>query len=553
MISQSGQYRATVVERVREVIRPGPGCDSSRATVVERVREVIRPGPGCLNVAVDTFPPIALNASSVLVHPRLTVLTWNFYPRILNGFKNLKPSKSLALSSWQLKYLKVATRFSLLAEVCLAFLLFPIVRGLALFQVLGIQFEASIKYHAWLGTAMLFFATFHGASTLFIWGVSHYIQEDTWKWQNTGEICRVTGLVIWITSLPQIRRKQFEIFYLLVLFHAGDRHFYAIFPGIFLLGHDKLLRIMQSKPECILFVRIFPSNAIDFSQLWSETRNLRLKYTPTSVIFVKAPSISRYQWHSFSIISSSRVDENTISLSNMIQTRQETYSDRLKYIPIAVEGPYGLVSMDSSRYDSLMLVAGGIGITPFLSILQELASFENSQRTYISANNTTYYVVEKSQDICLLNSISTLIFNQPAEKCQQYGTTVRELPSKFSQVKTVQVGTKFLNYSISGLESSAWMAAIARISSILLLIFLTISNHIFMEKDTEIDSSYPPKTWEKLGKNCSIQASDAALEQHEIYFGRRPNFDVHIFAKFLDEAGGSDIGMMVCGRENMKE
>lgn len=72
----------------------------------------------------------------------------------------------------------MATRFGLLAEGCLAFLLFPVLRGLALFRFLGIQFEASIKYHTWLGTAMLFFATFHGASTLFIWGVSHYIQEE---------------------------------------------------------------------------------------------------------------------------------------------------------------------------------------------------------------------------------------------------------------------------------------------------------------------------------------------------------------------------------------
>lgn len=72
-------------------------------------------------------------------------------------------------------------------------------------------------------------------------------------------------------------------FLVLFLFHAGDRHFYANFPGIFLFGHDKLLRIMQSKPKCILFVRIFPFNAIEpilpkdagnFSRLWSETRNL---------------------------------------------------------------------------------------------------------------------------------------------------------------------------------------------------------------------------------------------------------------------------------------
>lgn len=79
---------------------------------------------------------------------------------------------------WQLKYLRVATRFGLLAEACLAFLLLPVLRGLAVFRILGIQFEASIRYHIWLGTTMLFCATFHGVSTLFIWGVSHYIQDE---------------------------------------------------------------------------------------------------------------------------------------------------------------------------------------------------------------------------------------------------------------------------------------------------------------------------------------------------------------------------------------
>ncbi|KAM1129033.1 hypothetical protein ACFX2J_038761 [Malus domestica] len=559
----------------------------------------------------------------------LLFLAWNFYARISNDFKNLKPSKSIVLNSWQLKYLRVATRFGLLAEACLAFLLFPILRGLALFRVLGIQFEASIKYHTWLGTAMLFFATFHGASTLFIWGVGHYIQEEIWKWQTTGriyiagEICLVVGLVIWVTSLPQIRRKKFEIFYythhlymvflVLFLFHAGDRHFYTVFPGIFLFGLDKLLRIIQSRPEtCILSAQIFPSSAIELIL----PKDPGLKYTPTSVIFVKVPSISKYQWHSFSIISSSSVDKNTMSiliksegswtssLSNMIRTRQESENDQLKYIPIAVEGPYGPVSMDFLRYDSLMLVAGGIGITPFLSILQELASFENNSTHKFLPRIQLIYAVKKSEDICLLNSISTLIFNQPSEKCrlkvkifvtqEQYGTTVRELLNEFSQVKTVHFGTKFLNYSINGLESPVWMAAITGISSILFLIFLIIFNHIFIpsqkmaseatkEKtpssiaDLLIISSFIvaitcsifvalivrrrriqkliPPILQKQGKDLeksSIQASDAALEEHEIHFGGRPKFQ-DIFAKFSDETGGSDIGVMVCGPESMKE
>lgn len=79
---------------------------------------------------------------------------------------------------WQLKYLRVATRFGLLAEACLALLLLPILRGLSIFRFLGIQFEASVRYHIWLGTAMIFFATVHGGSTLFIWGASHHIQDE---------------------------------------------------------------------------------------------------------------------------------------------------------------------------------------------------------------------------------------------------------------------------------------------------------------------------------------------------------------------------------------
>jgi len=79
---------------------------------------------------------------------------------------------------WQLKYLRVATRFGLLAEACLALLLLPILRGLAVFRILGIQFEASVRYHIWLGTAMICFATFHGASTLLIWGIGDHLQDE---------------------------------------------------------------------------------------------------------------------------------------------------------------------------------------------------------------------------------------------------------------------------------------------------------------------------------------------------------------------------------------
>ncbi|KAL6997104.1 ferric-chelate reductase (NADH) [Sarracenia purpurea var. burkii] len=253
-----------------------------------------------LDFAVYTFPVLALAIIGFIYlelkpkEPRnrrvggpLKVLS---NPLIVNGYLGILSAIEvlvallfilfLVWTLWQFKFSRVATRLGLLAEACLVLLLLPVLRGLAIFQVLGIPFEASVRYHVWLGTAMTLFATLHGAGTLFIWGVKHQIQNEMWKWQKTGriyiagEIALVTGIVIWITSLPQIRRKQFEIFYythhlymvflVFFLFHCGDRHFYMVFPGVFLFVLDKLHRIIQSRPEtCILLAHIFPCKAIE--------------------------------------------------------------------------------------------------------------------------------------------------------------------------------------------------------------------------------------------------------------------------------------------------
>ncbi|KAF5476733.1 hypothetical protein F2P56_003441 [Juglans regia] len=550
-------------------------------------------------------------------------LAWTFYAHISNDFKKLMPDKKLKLNLWQLKYLRVATRFGLLAEACLALLLLPILRGLAIFRLLGIQFEASVRYHIWVGTAMLTFATLHGASTLFIWGISHHIQDEIWKWQKTGriylagEIGLVTGLVIWITALPQIRRKNFELFYythhlyivflVFFLFHGGDRHFYMVFPGIFLFGLDKILRIVQSRPEsCILAARVFPSKAIELIL----PKDPSLKYTPTSVLFMKIPSISKCQWHSFSITSSSSVNDDSMSviikcegwwtnsLYDLIQADLDSDSDQTKCIPIAVEGPYGPASVDFLRYDSLLMIAGGIGITPFLSILQEIASAQTSGKYRFPTRVQLIYVVKKSQDVCVLNSISSLFQSQSTERWHlklkvfvtqevQDGPTVRELLCDSSQVRTAQFNTKCSNYAIYGLESLLCIAALAGFASIVFLVFLICLNRIFVpsqkkaskEKtpswvaDLLLISSFvialicstlvavilrwrrlkneTPLIFQKQGKAMDVE-SRMALEEHEVHFGGRPDFQ-DIFAKFPNETGGSDIGVMVCGPESMKE
>jgi hypothetical protein len=97
----------------------------------------------------------------------------SFYIELLNIVHLL-----LYVFRWQLKYYRVATRFGLLAEACLSLLLFPVLRGLSMFRLLNIEFAASVKYHVWFGTGLIFFSLVHGGSTLFIWTITHHIEEE---------------------------------------------------------------------------------------------------------------------------------------------------------------------------------------------------------------------------------------------------------------------------------------------------------------------------------------------------------------------------------------
>ncbi|KAJ8649104.1 hypothetical protein MRB53_002127 [Persea americana] len=346
--------------------------------------------------------------------------------------------------------------------------------------------------------------------------------EQLSQWQITGrvnlagEIALVTGLIIWITSLPQIRRKRFELFYythhlyaifiIFFLFHGGDRHFYTVFSGVVLFVLDKLLRVIQSRQgTCLLSARVLPCKVVELTF----SKHPGLKYNPTSMIFINIPSISTFQWHPFSLTSSSSADNETISviskcqgqwtneLYNMIDAAVTSDADNMKHIPIAVEGPYGPPLIYYQRYDSLLLIAGGIGITPFISILREVDSRNKNSKSITRMQ--LIYVVKTLHDISMLNSVSTPLLNQSTGKGylklkmfvtqeEECSTSVRDLLQEMSQEKAI--GTE--------------------------------------------------------------QQSVGAPEEHEIHFRQRPNFE-DIFSKFPMQMEGSKIGVLVCGPDSMQQ
>ncbi|OMO69874.1 FAD-binding 8, partial [Corchorus capsularis] len=97
-------------------------------------------------------------------------------------------------------------------------------------------------------------------------------------------------------------------------------------------------------------------------------------FVPTSTVFVNVPSISKLQWHPFTITSSSNLNPDKLSI---VIKGQGSWTSKLyqklssplpiDHLEVSIEGPYGPASTHFQRHDTLVMVSGGSGITPLIS------------------------------------------------------------------------------------------------------------------------------------------------------------------------------------------
>lgn len=574
--------------------------------------------------------PIGTISSGELLLATLFIifLAWTYYSNLASDLKKMTPSKILKLNRRQLKVMAVGVRFGSLSEACLALLLLPVLREMALFNIFGVQFEASVRYHVWIGNGLMIFSTLHSTIIMSVWGAKNSLWFQITRWQRTGRvylagaIALVTLLIIWLSSLPPIRRKKFQLFYIthhlyivfifFFLMHAGTGHFYLVFAGVLLFALDKILRIIQSRQSTsVLSARILACKAIELTV----PKHPSMQYTPTSTIFLKIPSISRLQWHPFSITSSSNMDNDrlsimikcegpwTNSLYKKIQSIQDTGSKDKKSLLAAIEGPYGPATFDYQRYDCLLLVAGGSGITPFLSILQDVASRNRNTNTY-PTKIQLIYSVKKSVDLSMLTPISSLLLNWPYElghlklrvfltqEKERSGHSLVEMLHEMSQVKTVILDQHSSGEYVPRHEGPLQKAAVAGLASIVFLVSLVCLTHFFIHREKR---SSPNKTPSWIGdmlvicsfviatscgttmaiilsmrkkdvhvpavpvrqnKSKSAQTYSENVQnvwgEDEINIGKRPNL-IDIVSELQNELGISEVGVFVCGPDSIKQ
>ncbi|MBA0802326.1 hypothetical protein Gohar_012631 [Gossypium harknessii] len=360
----------------------------------------------------------------------IALLVWSLvtYLRRLHTITPKAAAKE-GVKVWEMKLFDVALWIGLTGNVCLAFLFYPVARGSSVLPLLGLTSEGSIKYHIWLGHMTMVLFTIHGICYIIDWAVTGNISEVInvlyyittrqnlkgnisllsfffiffWssffslvlrlhmlKWSHShisnvaGEIALLGGLGLWAATFPQIRRKTFELFfyahhlYIIFVFffilHVGIDYTFIMLPGFYLFIVDRYLRFLQSRTSVrLLSARLLPCNVVELN--FAKTHGLI--YNPTSIMFVNVPSISKLQWHPFTVSSNSNMEPDKLSViikseGSWSTKLHQMLSSPIERLDVSIEGPYGPQSNHFLRHDTIVMVSGGSGITPFISIIREL-------------------------------------------------------------------------------------------------------------------------------------------------------------------------------------
>ncbi|KAL1360488.1 ferric reduction oxidase 2 isoform X1 [Arachis hypogaea] len=474
----------------------------------------------------------------------IVLLVWSFSNYLNNSFAKIS-QKSAAEDGekvWQKKLDKSALMLGKVGNICLAMLFFPVTRGSSLLPLVGLKSESCIKYHIWLGNMLMTIFTAHGLCYIIYWAVTNQLSKML-EWKKTGisnvagELTLLIGLLMWLTTFPRIRRKAFELFFythhlyilfiVLFIFHVGISYACIMLPGFYLFLVDRYLRFLQSRQRArLVSARVLPCEAVELN--FSKTHGLT--YNPTSIVFINIPSISKLQWHPFTVTSNSNLEPEILSV--VIKSEgawsQKLYQmlsvpSAIDHLNVHVEGPYGPVSTDYLRHETLVMISGGSGITPFVSIIREL----------IYLNITLRYRTPKLTLICAFKNTSCLSMldmilpsygingdiSSLQLQIEAYITREEDLKQNNSPIPLQSIWFKPNQKdspisTILGPNSWVWLGAIISSSFIIFIILIGMINHYYIfpvDHNTNKIFSYPLKSSINMLVICVSIAMGASI------------------------------------------
>eukprot|EP00274_Cyanoptyche_gloeocystis_P008443 CAMPEP_0196658544 /NCGR_PEP_ID=MMETSP1086-20130531/30241_1 /TAXON_ID=77921 /ORGANISM="Cyanoptyche gloeocystis , Strain SAG4.97" /LENGTH=569 /DNA_ID=CAMNT_0041992163 /DNA_START=53 /DNA_END=1762 /DNA_ORIENTATION=- len=301
-------------------------------------------------------------------------------------------------------------------DITLSLLIFPVTRVSFWGVIFGMDFEKTVKYHRWVARITVLSITAH----MLAWWIQ-WFRSGTWLSNaiyNNGtyaidyldwtipyaEVAWILAMLQATLAFEWVRRKAFEVFYyphqLFIVFfvlanlHSWDLWHYFVF-GLGLYLADRVQRLYRGFiKHHMVSLQALPGGIVRVEYTKGEGL-FELKHEAGQFVFINIPAISPLQWHPFTI--SSAPYEKTIT-HHIKAMGPESFTRKLltiasgdfdlKTIKIRVDGPLGTLGFTPSDYRSYILVAGGIGITPLLSLFKDLWGGKKT-------NSGEYRLIEK--------------------------------------------------------------------------------------------------------------------------------------------------------------
>ncbi|KAK7844760.1 ferric reduction oxidase 2 [Quercus suber] len=149
---------------------------------------------------------------------------------------------------------------------------------------------------------------------------------------------------------------------------------------------------------------------------------------------------------------------------------------------------YNLFSEDCLRFDTLVMVSGGSGITPFISIIRELI-YMSTQLNYKAPKVILICAFKNSSELTMLDlilPISGTPFDNSILQLQIEAFVTREKEPKIDNIKPIKA-IKFKPHakdaplsSILGPKHWLWLGMIIASSFVIFLILLGIITHYYI-------------------------------------------------------------------------
>ncbi|KAH9181245.1 hypothetical protein AeNC1_016779 [Aphanomyces euteiches] len=338
----------------------------------------------------------------------------------------------------------------------------------------------------------------------------------------TGVILLLITLIAFpLAAIPKFRQGNFNLFWyshmlffpfmLFACVHgltgwlSKPQSFFWIGPPLLLYLLERRLRFAKMFTTPLKIVR---AQMLDGTVALYIEKPRRFHYRPGMYLYLNVPALSSHEWHPFTISSAPGDQYISLHIRNAGDWTQalhrlinKVHKNGDTYPPVHIDGPVGAPTQDYHRFKTIVMIGGGIGVTPFASILKD--------------------IVYMWEDYRCLN-------------CQH----VRH-PASF------QIQKMYFHWITRGQESLGWFQE-------------TMNSITEMDKDNIIEVHQYLSTVKTTDKTAQLKMIQAVVHdatgrdvvsglnsKQMAHFGR-PNWDA-IFSTLARKHRGEEVGVFFCG------